>query len=424
MSATFRLAKLITINIAILFLLVESLGLAIYYLEHQKLKYFDEPKAKSLSNSNEVEASSSSRLHPYLGYLNFAPHTALGHYKINNYGFKTFGTNYPFPKIKDREQYYIVAIFGGSVADQVFSNSKQSIKSELAKLPQLRDKEIHVLNFAQPGYKQPQQLQLLTYFLSIGQQFDLIINLDGFNEVVLGAANLQRDLALSMPSYGHMLPMMDLMNQSLLGPEKLQRLARITKYKEQLTALRDHLNKAKLGSTHLILTLLTRNAQKQYSEALLAYDQLPYNPHTQNAFHLNQADGKYEIKAAVNRAADYWRDSSILMNKIAQANDIQYFHIIQPNQYFSRRDFSDQEARIAIDPDHIYRQAAIDGYPELTKRFIQLKDNGVMFADGLAIVDDEVEPVYADSCCHFTPRGTELIADFIVQNVIAMELVQ
>jgi hypothetical protein len=50
-------------------------------------------------------------------------------------------------------------------------------------LPALADKEIVLLNFGSGGFRQPQQLLILTYFFLIGQRLDLVINLDGFNEV-------------------------------------------------------------------------------------------------------------------------------------------------------------------------------------------------------------------------------------------------
>ena len=39
------------------------------------------------------------------------------------------------------------------------------------------------VNLALFGYKQPQQLTTLAYLMSIGGQFDLVLNIDGFNEV-------------------------------------------------------------------------------------------------------------------------------------------------------------------------------------------------------------------------------------------------
>jgi hypothetical protein len=35
------------------------------------------------------------------------------------------------------------------------------------------------------GYKQPQQLMALNYFTALGGEFDVLVNVDGFNEVAL-----------------------------------------------------------------------------------------------------------------------------------------------------------------------------------------------------------------------------------------------
>jgi hypothetical protein len=37
------------------------------------------------------------------------------------------------------------------------------------------------------GYKQPQQLMALNWFMALGGEFDIVINLDGFNDVALPA---------------------------------------------------------------------------------------------------------------------------------------------------------------------------------------------------------------------------------------------
>jgi hypothetical protein len=58
----------------------------------------------------------------------------------------------------------------------------------LERLDRFRGKEIVILSLATGGYKQPQQLMALTYLLALGAHFDLVINVDGFNEVALPAA--------------------------------------------------------------------------------------------------------------------------------------------------------------------------------------------------------------------------------------------
>ena len=55
-----------------------------------------------------------------------------------------------------------------------------------------------ILNFAADAVKQPQQLIYLNYFLGLGQKFDLVINIDGFNDVTRRGRQL-----LSRLSPGH-----------------------------------------------------------------------------------------------------------------------------------------------------------------------------------------------------------------------------
>ena len=90
------------------------------------------------------------------------------------------------------------------------------------------------LCMAHEGYKQPQQLQVLAYFLSIGQPFDLVINIDGFNEVALSPLNNQQNLDISMPSASHFLPLINLIDKGTLTLQRLQSLAAIARYQERL----------------------------------------------------------------------------------------------------------------------------------------------------------------------------------------------
>ena len=43
----------------------------------------------------------------------------------------------------------------------------------------------NVVTLGIAGYKKTQQLLALAYFLSLGAEYDLIINLDGYNDIVL-----------------------------------------------------------------------------------------------------------------------------------------------------------------------------------------------------------------------------------------------
>src|SRR5581483_3419802 len=113
-------------------------------------------------------------LHPYLGYV---------YDRDSNAGFSDHGftSETVYPQMDDA---LIVGIFGGSVADQLFVK-RQTLENELEKIPELGQKAILFVNLAIGGFKQPQQLMALTYMLSLGGHFDVVINVDGFNEVTL-----------------------------------------------------------------------------------------------------------------------------------------------------------------------------------------------------------------------------------------------
>ena len=74
---------------------------------------------------------------------------------------------------------------GGSVACLFALNGTRRLEVELAKDTRFAHKELVFVNLALGGYKQPQQLMTLAYLLSLGAEFDLILNIDGFNEVAL-----------------------------------------------------------------------------------------------------------------------------------------------------------------------------------------------------------------------------------------------
>jgi hypothetical protein len=54
----------------------------------------------------------------------------------------------------------------------VRASGGKPLSDRLQLVPELAHKEVTVLNFAQGGFKQPQQLQALNFFLTLGQRFD------------------------------------------------------------------------------------------------------------------------------------------------------------------------------------------------------------------------------------------------------------
>ena len=47
-----------------------------------------------------------------------------------------------------------------------------------------------------PGYKQPQQLMAYNYLLSLGAEFDAVINIDGYNVITTANGDVRFDREL------------------------------------------------------------------------------------------------------------------------------------------------------------------------------------------------------------------------------------
>ena len=128
----------------------------------------------------------------------------------NNFGFASTH-NYPFMKTSPNQ--FVIGMFGGSVGAWFCQVGAHRLVEDLKANTFFKAREIVPLCLSHEGYKQPQQLLVLSYFLSIGQTFDLVLNIDGFNEVTLSSFNNQRGLDISMPSAMHLDPLVNLVTR-------------------------------------------------------------------------------------------------------------------------------------------------------------------------------------------------------------------
>jgi hypothetical protein len=129
-----------------------------------------------------------SEVHPYVGFVEKPRQES---------SFRRFADGRPMPVsrfgyVDDKEPIQtrrpdriIIAILGGSVACHFAINGVAQLGEQLSSAPEFAGKELVFVNLALSGYKQTQQLMTLAYLLLLGAQFDLAINIDGFNEVAL-----------------------------------------------------------------------------------------------------------------------------------------------------------------------------------------------------------------------------------------------
>ena len=422
-----NILTLIAVNLAIAFICLESLSLAFYYI-NQKQFFYTRTKAKEKVVEDierigiRLDESIVERLHPFFGYVlkQGAFTNEKLKLKVNKHGFFSL---YEYPFIKTNKKQFIMGVFGGSVANNfaVDEYKNQRLSEKLRSYPEFADREIVVLNFGNGGYKQPQQLLILNYFLALGQELDLVINIDGFNEVALSNLNNKAQIELGMPSVQHIQPLTNL--ASNVSPEVMSAIVQINDNKKQLKAGIDKLQTCQLALCHAVTSLRVKQLVNNYQQAIVKYDAevKKSNADTANSgiVYVPKADSVLPDRAAFDKIASLWYESSIGMNQILSSRKIKYFHFIQPNQYYpTKRAFTAKEKEIAINKESPYIEGVKKGYPVLLSKVDDLQKARVNVFSAVNILDNTKETVYKDACCHYNSVGEEVLANYISSSII------
>ena len=419
-----RFITIVAVNVVVFCLLAELLALASYYVDTGGFFYTYRKPYQQIQETTERKLTGEG-LHPYFGQTHtpgvaFSVPASLQNPSTpaqlanNNFGFVS---PYHYPFTKTRNDQYVIGLFGGSVGVWFCQIGAHRLVEDLKQNDLFKNKEIVTLCFSHEGYKQPQQLLVLAYFLSIGQQFDMVVNLDGLNDVALGRLNDQRGMDISMPSAQHIEPLINLIDQATLTPEKLLSLAAIERDKERLNSLADRIPRTHLATINFVLERIYRRTLNDYNAELGRFANLPSNPRGNSLIQPTARVRNRDGAAVFEDIARNWATASLLMHQMLLPRGIPYVHCLQPNQYYGTRVFSAEEAKVALNNDSPFKASTEQGYPLLERESAALKD--IHFFSAVHAFDDERAAVYMDNCCHYTLAGNYRLADFMAARILS-----
>lgn len=349
-------------------------------------------------------------IHPYLGFV-LNPEEMEG---ISEYGFLGQRAS---PISVNTEKNLIIGIFGGSFADNTSRYAQDEILHELRQLPAFSDKEMIVHTIAMGGYKQPQQLLALTYFLSLSAHFDIVINLDGFNEVTLAQAE---NANVIFPFYPRGWAARV---GNIVDTEKLTLIAEISFFDEKMRTWANVLATTPLRYTITANLLWRRYHLKLYNERqrkAQALEQHAVKRKEELGYIATGPSFPYNSEAEMfQQLANVWKICSLQMHKLCAANGIVYVHFLQPNQYVpDSKIMKEEELKRAFREDHPYRKGVVQGYPLLIQAGKALQDEGVNFRDLTMLFADRAELLYSDDCCHLNQQGYSMIGTAIGETLV------
>lgn len=329
---------------------------------------------------------------------------------VGDYGF--IGVDSPIHTRS--EQSVLVGIVGGSVAAQFTKEAGDILKRELAQIPRFQQRSITIIPLALGGYKQPQQLTTLSYLMTLGAEFDIVINIDGLNEAALPAIdNVPMGVFAAFPrQWGALIHMAD-------SIEMKRRVGLITWLRLQDRREAGFFDQWPLRycSTGLLVWRIRSDGRsRQIMEQQDAIRELAGSDTSYCASGPpQQFDDTNEI---YDHCIDIWYRSSVLLNSLCSGHGARYFHFLQPNQYVAgSKPMSSKEESMTRRENSRFRRPVEYCYPVMRSRGRELTEDGVLFTDLTQVYSEVEEPIYSDDCCHVNVRGNEILADAVVDVI-------
>ena len=311
------------------------------------------------------------------------------------------------PRLR-REDLVVIGLLGGSVASEVQPAFQGALNRWFAanNLP----RQAVVVNLSVGGAKQPQQTIIFANALLLGGEFDLIVNLDGFNETALSAENRRGGRFPFFPKWWHTqvgLTAEELLRAGQIGAlrrEQARLMAAGTTFPLRRSAVFGLVNRWRQERT--AAQIIQRNYELAARESTYSWEKYgPINwPETGELF---------------PAAARLWYRGSLALARLAELSGAEYYHFLQPNQYVpNSKPLSATELEHHYTPGDRYGPFVAEGYPPLLWAFSRdLQSQGINYFDLTRIFADRRETLYRDDCCHFNDHGSELLAAAMVERL-------
>lgn len=314
------------------------------------------------------------------------------------------------------EEELSVAVFGGSVAAYFWFEAREAMTRVIQADPRLRNRRVRVHSFALGGFKQPQMLGALAYLMALGERFDVVVELDGFNDVALSFFG--NKLKGIFPAYprdwdGLVGQAPDLEQQRRIG-----KVAFLQEWRARVAR-----GFARRPFSWSVTAGLVWKSIDRFFGGELARDREALARASGGDIRYRERGPLRRYGSDQERLADIarlWGLSSLQMSRLCAGAGTRYYHFLQPNQYLpGSKPMSEAEKAVAFRADHGYRSPVEAGYPLLRAEGARLRGLGVDFHDLSQIYAGVAEPLYIDDCCHVNAKGNALMGEAVGKAIVA-----
>ena len=328
--------------------------------------------------------------HPFYGFVHDWPGSALN----------------AMPPRQRQGDTVVIGLLGGSVAVGVQPYLQAALNRWFA-ANHLSRRPV-VLNWHSWGGSQPQGTMVAANTLLLGGAADLIVNLDGLNELGNSLGAFGSGVFPFFPKHWNN-------QESLTGRELLLagQLRVLRREQARLTAAQE--TSPWRGSA--LFGLANRWRQESNTAAIIRLNHQLMA--IESKYNLEKHGPRIWLDSAGKMrpaAARFWYRSSVILARLAELAGAEYYHFLQPNQYVpGSKPLSPEERELAWSAGAPEKPLVEQGYPLLRAFNRDLQNQGIDYFDLTGIFADHSETLYKDTCCHLNARGNELLAAEMVR---------
>ena len=312
-----------------------------------------------------------------------------------------------------------VFVYGGSVSAQVGQQAPDEIERLLAADPRAAGKAVRVYPMGRGAYKAPQTLAALQHDLSCGFAPDVVLLVDGFNEVAVGMGNVSNGFHPVLPGASFWLPLV----AAPVSSSNAVRDAEDAVRGEQALALRldglgDSLGAARSALASRTLLWAVSASYQRWVQAINVYSRRAAE--AKNAWVSRGGSFDRTSQAALELCAQIWYENARSMRALCDVRGISFVHVLQPTLHdIGAKPATENELRVGGASDAWLEGVRI-GYPLLRERGASLRAAGHPFFDATKLFEHERGEIYVDSC-HFNEPGRRELSRFAARSILALE---
>lgn len=319
-----------------------------------------------------------------------------------------------------RPDEYTVVIVGGSVAQAFAESQGPVLKAALERTATLRGRDVTVLDFAHMAHKEPQQATRLAWLFSLGYRPDVVINLDGFNEIALAWENASRGihpLYPSFPAWGALVQ-----DYGAKNPRAFDLTLELWNLGKEMNAfvsfsLASRLYHSSLWMRYALARCDAFQAQRVRLQMELNEEAARFREGDVVRRQFGGPDFSSSPEAIVRTCVRGWAEGSRSIQAMCSERGILYLHVLQPaTGDAGSKPLTDKEkAYVGTTPPWL--EGPRLAYGDLRSEGLELAKRGEHFLDASRVFASVTADTFGDPC-HLLPEGNRILGELVAKTLV------